>query len=72
MVQRYLLASDSKSAFRAALISTLCCVLTWTLFTMIGSLLWAYYHTYPDRMPTVALKGDGVLPYFMASAMPKV
>jgi SSS family solute:Na+ symporter len=71
MVQRYLLASDSKAAFRAALISTLCCVLTWTLFTMIGSLLWAYYQTYPDRMPTVALKGDEVFPYFMASAMPK-
>jgi SSS family solute:Na+ symporter len=38
---------------------------------MIGSLLWAYYQTYPDRMPTVALKGDAVFPYFMASAMPK-
>lgn len=70
VVQRYLLAANARSAFTATLISTLCCMATWFLFTLIGTLLWAYYQAFPERLPAGDLKGDQIFPFFIASELP--
>lgn len=70
-IQRYLITPDLKQAIRGTAISTLCCMFTWASFLLIGTLLWAYYHLFPERMrEDIANQGDKVLPYFMGSELP--
>ncbi|MBN1507091.1 MAG: sodium:solute symporter [Sedimentisphaerales bacterium] len=69
IVQRFLAAKSDKSAIRAALMGTLLCVPVWTLFILIGTLLWVYYQQTAAQLPA-DVTGDKVFPYFIMSQLP--
>lgn len=69
IVQRFLVAKTDKSAIKAALIGTVLCVPIWTLFILIGTLLWVYYRMAPDLLPE-GIAGDQVFPYFIMTQIP--
>jgi SSS family solute:Na+ symporter len=77
MVQRYLLAKSIASTVRAMAVSMVCCVLAWTMFSLIGTLLWSFYELNPERIVGRVLeegggvlKGDKVFPMFVGSELP--
>lgn len=69
IVQRFLVARSDRGAIRAALMGTLLCVPVWTLFILIGTLLWAYYQMSPATLPE-GITGDKVFPFFIMSRLP--
>lgn len=76
IVQRYLTAKNDHEAKKAAFIGVALSVPVWTMFMLVGSLLWAYYHLSPD--PAVIdpatgetlLKADAVFPHFISTQLP--
>ncbi len=69
--QRYLAAPSTRSAQKALLCGGLSIVTTWTLFLLIGSLLYAYYQTHPGQLPAeIAAKETQIFPYFVMKMIP--
>lgn len=76
IVQRYLTAKSDKEAKKAAYIGVFLSVPVWTMFMLVGSLLWAYYQLSPD--PAVLdpetgaqlIKSDAVFPHFISTQLP--
>ena len=76
IVQRYLTAKNDHEAKKAAFIGVFLSVPVWTMFMLVGSLLWAYYQLSPD--PAVIdpdtgaqlLKADAVFPHFISTQLP--
>lgn len=76
IVQRYLTAKSDREAKKAAYIGVFLSVPVWTMFMLVGSLLWAYYQLSPD--PAVIdpetgaqlLKPDAVFPHFISTQLP--
>lgn len=76
IVQRYLTAKNDHEAKKAAFIGVALSVPVWTMFMLVGSLLWAYYQLAPD--PAVIdsvtgaqlLKPDAVFPHFISTQLP--
>jgi len=69
VVQRFLAARSDRSAIRATLFGAGLCVLVWTLFMFIGTMLWAYYKLQPNALPE-GVTGDKVFPFFIMSRLP--
>jgi solute:Na+ symporter, SSS family len=69
IVQRYLAAKSDKDAKRAAYIGVFASVSVWTLFMLIGSLLFVFYHTGTDILPK-DITADKVFPYFISTQLP--
>lgn len=69
IVQRYLVAKTDKDAKKAAYIGIATSVPVWTLFMLIGSLLFVFYKTGTSPLPE-GLKADEVFPYFMSTELP--
>jgi SSS family solute:Na+ symporter len=69
VVQRFLLAKSNKSATKAAIMGVLLCVVVWTLFMFIGTLLWVFYRTTGSELPP-GVTGDAIFPYFIMSQLP--
>lgn len=69
IVQRYLAAKSDKDAKRAAYIGVFTSVPVWTLFILIGSLLFVFYQSGQAELPE-GLKADEVFPYFIATELP--
>jgi len=69
IVQRYLAAKSDKDAKRAAYIGVFASVSVWTLFMLIGSLLFVFYHTGTDILPK-DISADKVFPYFISTQLP--
>jgi SSS family solute:Na+ symporter len=67
VVQRFLLARTDKGAIRAVLGGALMCIPTWTLFMLIGTLLWSFYQTVP--LPE-GMRPDAVFPWFIMTQLP--
>src|SRR5205085_8591539 len=42
----------------------------WTLFMLIGTLIWAYYQLSHDVLPAFVDKPDKIFPYFVATKIP--
>lgn len=76
IVQRYLTAKSDREAKKAAFIGVFLSVPVWTMFMLVGSLLWAYYQLAPDPAvidPTTGeqlLKADAVFPHFISTQLP--
>lgn len=76
IVQRYLTAKSDKEAKKAAYIGVMLSVPVWTMFMLVGSLLWAYYQLSPDpavldpETGTQLLKADAVFPHFISTQLP--
>jgi len=69
IVQRYLAAKSDKDAKKAAYIGVFASVAVWTLFMLIGSLLFVFYHTGTATLPKGML-ADQVFPYFISTQLP--
>jgi SSS family solute:Na+ symporter len=70
-VQRYLAVPTTRQARKGLWLGTCTCVLTWTLFIFVGTLLYSYYNIYPDRLPAdIAAKQVEVFPHFVMTRLP--
>jgi SSS family solute:Na+ symporter len=69
IVQRYLTAKSDKEAKKAAYIGILFSVPIWTLFMLIGSLLYVFYNSGDAILPD-GMKADQVFPYFISTELP--
>lgn len=70
IVQRYLTTKTDKDAIKAALTGVYLSLPVWTLFMLIGTLLFAYYKINPG-LPS-NLKAEEVFIYFMMNELPVV
>ncbi|WP_243345489.1 sodium:solute symporter [Parabacteroides sp. FAFU027] len=69
IVQRYLAAKSDKDAKKAAYIGVFASVAVWTLFMLIGALLYVFYHTGNVSLPA-DINADKVFPYFISTQLP--
>ena len=69
IVQRYLTAKNDHEAKKAAFIGVFLSVPVWTMFMLVGSLLFAYYQLSPDAA-LEGMKSDAVFPHFISTQMP--
>ena len=67
LVQRYLIARTDREALRGVSLGALLCIPVWTLFMLVGTLLWSYYQLAADRVPAAIHKADQVFPYFLST-----
>src|SRR6185436_17487532 len=70
LVQRYLVAKSDREALKGVALGALLCVPAWTLFMLIGTLVWAYYQLSGDVLPAHIDKPDKVFPHFLATKIP--
>lgn len=69
IVQRYLTAKSDKDAKKAAYIGVFASVPVWTLFMLIGALLFVFYNTGGASLPE-GIPADEVFPYFIKTQLP--
>ena len=69
IVQRYLVAKSDKDAKRAAFIGVFASVSVWTLFMLIGALLFVFYNSGTASLPK-EISADKVFPYFISTQLP--
>jgi SSS family solute:Na+ symporter len=70
LVQRYLVAKTDREALKGVALGALLCVPAWTLFMLIGTLLWAYYNLSGELLPPHVDNADKIFPYFLATKIP--
>lgn len=70
LVQRYLVAKSDREALKGVALGALLCVPAWTLFMLIGTLLWAYYQLSGEVLPAHIDKADKIFPHFLATKIP--
>jgi SSS family solute:Na+ symporter len=71
LVQRYLVAKTDREALKGVALGALLCVPAWTLFMLIGTLIWAYYRLSGEMLPPdIAAKSDKIFPYFLSTKIP--
>ena len=70
LVQRYLVAKNDRDALKGVALGALLCVPAWTLFMLIGTLVWAYYQLSHEVLPAFVDKPDKIFPYFLATKIP--
>ena len=69
LVQRYLVAKTDRDAIKGVALGALLCIPAWTLFMLIGTLVWAYYQLSHDALPA-GIAPDKVFPHFLATKIP--
>ncbi|WP_419190116.1 sodium:solute symporter family transporter [Stieleria marina] len=69
VVQRYMTTSTQKLAARSIWVNALLTIPATLLFFGIGSALFAYYHTHPEKLDPTATT-DQIFPLFIAQEMP--
>jgi SSS family solute:Na+ symporter len=70
VVQRYLVTKTDGQAVKGATLGALLCVPVWTLFMLIGSLLWSFYRLTGETLPGHITKADQVFPWFLSTHIP--
>lgn len=70
IVQRYLVAKSDRDALKGVALGALLCVPVWTLFMLIGTLVWSYYQLSGEALPASVDKADKVFPYFLVTKIP--
>ena len=76
IVQRYLVAKSDRDALKGVALGALMCLPIWTLFMLIGTLVWCYYQlsgtAFPPELMDKAGKviSDKVFPHFLVTQIP--
>ena len=70
MVQRYLSSKSDKDALKGIALGAALCIPVWTLFMLIGTLLWSFYKLTGEALPSHVTKADQVFPYFIVTHIP--
>ena len=69
VVQRYMTTPDEKRAARSIWTNAVMSTIATVLFFGMGTALFAFYHSHPDRLdPTITT--DQIFPYYIAHEMP--
>lgn len=77
VVQRYLVAKSDREAIKGVAFGALLCVPVWTLFMLIGTLLWSYYQLSGEALPAALtdkagkVMADKVFPHFLITHIPE-
>jgi len=69
IVQRYVAAKSTREARKATILFSTIAVPVWTMFFLIGTALYVFYHVYPDA-GAAGLQPDQMLPYFVLTQVP--
>ncbi|QHI69103.1 sodium:solute symporter family transporter [Tichowtungia aerotolerans] len=73
-IQRWCSAKSAKEARKAILVLALSAVPIWAGFMFVGTVLWAFFHFYPDPVATEILNGvrkaEELVPYFVVKYVP--
>jgi SSS family solute:Na+ symporter len=69
VVQRYLVAKSDRAALKGVSLGILMCVPVWSLFLLVGSLLWSFYKLTGEALPK-GTKNDEVFPHFLVTHIP--
>jgi len=69
-VQRYLTAKSRAEAAKSLWFKLVVTLPVVIIFYLMGAILFAFYHTYPDKLPALAQK-DRILPHFVVSELPR-
>jgi SSS family solute:Na+ symporter len=70
VIQRYLVATSDKSAFRGIALGASLCIPVWAAFMLIGTLLWSFYRVVGERLPADITKAEQVFPHFIVAHIP--
>lgn len=70
IVQRYLVARSDRDALRGIVLGSALCIPVWSLFMLIGTLCWVFYHSAGEKLPGYIAKADQVFPYFITQHVP--
>jgi SSS family solute:Na+ symporter len=70
VVQRYLAARSDRGALRGILLGAALCIPVWSLFMLVGTLLWSYYQVTGEVLPARLTKADQIFPYFIVNHLP--
>ena len=70
VVQRYLVTKSDSQAIKGATLGALLCVPVWTLFMLIGTLLWSFYRLTGETFPAHISKADQIFPWFLSTHIP--
>lgn len=70
LVQRYLIARTDREALRGVALGAILCVPVWTLFMLVGTLLWSYYHLTTEKFPAYIHRPAQIFPYFLSTHFP--
>lgn len=76
LVQRYLVARSDREALRGVALGAVICLPVWTLFMLIGTLVWAFYTLSGAPFPASVLDPAGqvmpdrVFPHFLVTRLP--
>lgn len=70
MVQRYLTTPSRKAAQKSVWTNALLTIPATIIFFLIGSLLYAYYKTYPESLSVSINSGDAVFPWYIFTELP--
>lgn len=70
VVQRYLVTRSDSQAVKGAALGALMCVPVWTLFMLIGTLLWSFYRLTGEQLPAHISKTDQIFPWFLSTHIP--
>ena len=67
-LQRYAAARSDKDALIATWMVGIGCIPIWTLFMLVGTVLWVFYGQHPGLLPD-GLSADRIYPYFIMTQM---
>lgn len=70
LVQRYLASKSDKDALKGIALGAALCIPVWTLFMLIGTLLWSFYKLTGEVLPAHITKADQVFPHFITTHIP--
>ncbi len=69
VIQRYLTTSDERQAARGIWLNAAASVPVWTLFFGLGTLLWAFYRAYPEKLDLLG-QTDEIFAWFIVHELP--
>ena len=67
-IQRYAAAKSDKDAIIATWTVGIGCIPLWSMFMLVGTVLWVFYGQFPGLLPD-GLQADKVYPYFIMNEM---
>ncbi len=70
LVQRYMCAKDEKESIRSIWLNAFLAVPVILIFFPIGTALFTYYRTHPDRINADLQNGDAIYPLFIVNGLP--
>lgn len=68
-VQRYIAAKSTREARKAIVVVAVSSVPLWSLFFLIGTSIWVFYHVFPTEQ-IKGLEADAIFPHFILTEVP--